>query len=445
MTVPNPWLREIWQALAMIGGGWLVGLALGYGSPGLIAGLLGYLAWQIHHLRRLEVWLRNKKGVAAPESVGAWGELYSLIHQLVRSNRKRKRKLKNYLKRYRESTAAMPDAVVLLAGGNEIEWWNDAADELLGLRSPHDVGQPITNLLREPALVRTLQGAEFGDAVEMAGPVDESKRLAVRVIAYGKNSRLLLVRDITRLHHMERVRQDFVANVSHELRTPLTVLGGYLEALAEQGADGERWQQPVEEMRRQTQRMQRIVEDLLFLARLDSERPLDMGPVDAPRLVREAIEEARRVAGAEAHQWTVEVDDECWISGAESALHSAFANLLSNAARYTRPGGHIRVRWGRIHEQPCFEVRDDGVGIPARHLERITERFYRVNADRSRSTGGTGLGLAIVRHVLERHEAALEVESVPGRGSTFRCRFPAQRLIAPQPGALHPVTKASST
>ncbi len=232
------------------------------------------------------------------------------------------------------------------------------------------------------------------------------------------------------------MRRDFVANVSHELRTPLTVLRGFIETLADaREGDTKLHRRSLELMGTQAERMQRLVEDLLMLARLeDSRYPLKEEPVDVPALAHAVVAEAE---GLSQGRHRIEVRAEAaWLIASREELRSALTNLVTNAVRYTPAGGEVLVTWGHEDGEAWLRVRDNGEGIAPEHIPRLTERFYRVDRGRSRSSGGTGLGLAIVKHVLQRHQGRLQIESEPGKGSTFSCAFPATRLAPPKEAAV---------
>jgi two-component system, OmpR family, phosphate regulon sensor histidine kinase PhoR len=252
----------------------------------------------------------------------------------------------------------------------------------------------------------------------------------VTIVPYGHQHRLMVVRDVTRLAQLEKVRRDFVANVSHELRTPLTVVKGYLEVLADDLGQKPSTKTALAQMQMHTERMQRIVEDLLMLSRLETQdrsEVRDQIPVAA--LLAAIREDAMLLSGAQRHQIELVADRDVWLLGNEKELHSAFSNLVFNAVKYTPAGGKITLRWAADQGVPRLEVTDTGIGIAATHIPRLTERFYRVDTGRSREQGGTGLGLAIVKHVLLRHQGRLEITSQPGTGSTFACVFSKDRII----------------
>ncbi len=227
------------------------------------------------------------------------------------------------------------------------------------------------------------------------------------------------------------MRKDFVANASHELRSPLTVIAGYLETLAGDPGVAPELAAPLQEMRRQSERMTTIIRDLLELSRLEaSDEQVTGEPVDVSSLMATLRSD---MLGRPQHPAEVRllVESDARLVGDPGLLHSAFANLVDNAAKYAPTAGCVTLRWWSDAAGGHFSVSDTGPGIPSEHLPRLTERFYRVDAGRSRSTGGSGLGLAIVKHVLQRHGAELEVRSATGKGSTFTCHFPQKRLLPP--------------
>lgn len=238
-------------------------------------------------------------------------------------------------------------------------------------------------------------------------------------------------RELTRL---EQTRRDFVGNASHELRTPLTVLRGYLDMIHEDavaGRDLKTWKEPLGDMRQQTVRMEDIVNDMLTLARLESEGTrAEWEEVDVPGLLGRIARQADSLSSGR-HHIRLDVTPGLRLRGQPNELQSVFSNLVINAVRHTPPGSKIVVSWVPAGEGARFSVSDNGPGIPAKDIPRLTERFYRVDVGRSRASGGTGLGLAIVKHALERHESRLEIESAVGAGATFICLFPPRRTIPP--------------
>ena len=423
------WSRELWRLGLLACAGGLIGWLFSATGLGLAAGLGVFIFQQLRQLRALHRWLTRNPQAEPPAAKGLWGELFDRLYRYQKGQRHTQERLRTTLKRIQESSEAMRDSVVMLDQHGDLEWWNGAADRMLGLLTRQDRGQHITNLVRDPRFVAYFNARDYREPLTLPSPIDERIILQIQITLYGNDERLLMARDITRLHRLEQMRRDFVANVSHELRTPLTVLAGYLETYADNAELlPPRLARSLSQMQEQTSRMQSLVNDLLLLSRLELEHsgddhsPLDMG---------ELLENVCRDAAALAHgqqQITVEIDEERTLLGSDQEIRSAVSNLAFNAVRYTPPGSHIVLRWKRCTRGACVEVEDNGDGIDPEHVPRLTERFYRVDKGRSTATGGTGLGLAIVKHVLLRHDASLAIETQPGRGALFRCTFPDARL-----------------
>ncbi|MGH8215043.1 MAG: phosphate regulon sensor histidine kinase PhoR [Rhodanobacteraceae bacterium] len=343
----------------------------------------------------------------------------------MNADRVRARKLAGELRDLRAAAMALNEALVLLDREYRVCWCNPAAARLLGVAWPRDRGVALLDRHATDEFGAWLRegGAEADD---VTSPVATVVRLHLELIPYGEHRRLLLARDISRLTRLEQVRRDFVANVSHELRTPLTVIHGYLELLDPE--DVPALAPVLNEMRAQSQRMREIVEDLLELSRLEMQQHVPEERVEMAPLLGALCKEAEALSQGR-HDISLEDEARADLLGSPKDLHSAFSNLVSNAVRYTPDGGAITIRWRRTPDGAEYSVSDTGYGIPAEHLSRLTERFYRVSSSRSRGSGGTGLGLSIVKHVLNLHDAELRIESEPGKGSTFTCMFGKARLL----------------
>ncbi|MEE3633922.1 MULTISPECIES: phosphate regulon sensor histidine kinase PhoR [unclassified Pseudomonas] len=409
----------------------LAGLVSGYYGWSLALGLGLYLGWTLKQLLRLHEWLRlHQVDEAPPDGYGLWGEVFDSIYHLQRRDQRVRGRLQAVIDRVQESTAALKDAVIMLDSDGNLEWWNRAAETLLGLKTPQDSGQPVTNLVRHPRFKEYFEQENYLEPLEIPSPINDRLRVQLHITRYGNNEHLMLVRDVTRIHQLEQMRKDFVANVSHELRTPLTVIAGYLETLLDNVEDvNPRWVRALQQMQQQGGRMQTLLNDLLLLAKLEAtDYPSDNQPVAINALLQSIKADAKALSGQRNQNITLETEGDVYLKGSEAELRSAFSNLIFNAVKYTPDGGQIRIRWWSDSQGAHLSVQDSGIGIDPKHLPRLTERFYRVDSSRASNTGGTGLGLAIVKHVLLRHRGRLEISSVLGHGSTFTCHFAATQL-----------------
>lgn len=404
----------------------VAGLASGHFWMLLALGSLGILGWHYWRLRRILGSLSQRRHVHTPDASGIWNELERLLSRSQGESLVRKKRLLSMLRAYRAAAAALPDAIVVVERNSQrVVWFNEASERLLGLSYPRDSGAPIGPRLQQLSTPNWLASGRHAEVLmDEASPVDPSVRLTLRLIPYSEELWLLVARDVSKMMRLEQMRRDFVANVSHELRTPLTVLHGYLDILDPEEAP--EWAPILAEMRRQSARMNQLVEDLLALSRLDAHERSPDEVVSMRSMLATLRREAEGLSQGR-HEISMEDSANVDLWGSTKELHSAFSNLVSNAVRYTPAGGRIAIVFEEAGDGVVLRVTDSGYGIPAHHLPRITERFYRVSTSRSRETGGTGLGLAIAKHVLSLHEAHLAIESEVGAGSTFSCVFPPQR------------------
>ena len=430
----NAWSAERWRlaltllAIPLLGfstANWLLAVAL----P-----LAGYIAWNLYQVYRLEKWLRTGsfKG-KAPDTGGVWASIVQQIYRQQRKEKNRKKRLRDLLKRYNATVSALPDATVILNGNWEIEWSNRAAEELLGIERARDTGLRIGNLIRDPDFDATLKKFDREINLELPSPVNAQVMIALRMVSYGKGKKLLTARDISQRVQLQRMRKAFVANASHELRTPLTVIAGYLEILEMDPDIPPHLAEAVTSASEQAGRMQRIIEDLLVLSRLEGTRlsRFSGDPVNVPVILRQIINDLQKTVSGKSHHFSLDLDEALSLRGNEAEIQSVCTNLISNAVKYTPEGTTVDVRWYRNSAgHACLDIEDNGPGITAEHLPHLTERFYRVDAGRSREIGGTGLGLSIVKHVVQRHGGFLHIDSEPGLGATFRACFPEYRLMS---------------
>ena len=387
--------------------------------------------------KALLAWLRSD--VAGPHELpdgfGQWSSIFAALEQREKITRRQTAVMDARLDRYRRATEALPVGVLLLDATDHIDWLNQSAADHLGVEVKRDIGTLVWQLVRQPSFHEYLQRFRTNTANTEDGVIlnsnDSTRTLHLQLRRFSDEGTLLLSRDISDSVRTEKMRRDFVANVSHELRTPATVISGFLEQMTgDEPPHGEDALRFLNLMADQSRRMNRLIEDLLTLSQLENAAtPPDNEVVDVVAMLDTLVNEGVALS-AGRHQIERGEVVAATISGSTDELRSAFGNLISNAIRYTPAGGSITVSWELEKDQLCFCVKDTGIGIPAEHIPRLTERFYRVDRGRSTATGGTGLGLAIVKHVLNRHQATLLIQSEPGRGSRFCVNFPQQRILA---------------
>lgn len=413
-------------------------------SNALMLGVvLAALSWMVVDSARAGQflnWLRLDRSTESGPKSGVWGDITTRVRRMLRERERQTQESQARLQDFLSALQVSPNGVMLLDGEARIEWCNQTSAAHFGLDLQRDLMQTIGNLVREPGFASYLASGDFGSSLTMPGRDSTPSRpvtLSVQLHPYGDGRKLLLSRDVTVLEQAEAMRRDFVANVSHEIRTPLTVLAGFVETLQTLNLQESERQQYLALMAQQADRMQTLVSDLLTLSKLEGSAPPGVdAQVSVPALMRQLENDALSLsqvmgqAGASDHQFVFDCAFDGFLAGTASELLSAMGNLVSNAVRYTPPGGHITVSV-RQRADGCvvFSVTDTGPGIAAEHLGRLTERFYRVDRSRSRETGGTGLGLAIVKHVAQRHGATLSIASTVGQGSVFSLVFPLQRVV----------------
>ena len=397
----------------------------------LVASLLLYISYNLRQMAVLAAWLSHGDRTRIPTASGAWDEIFYGLDRTLRREKRSTFKISAVLERFEHAAQAIPDGIVMLNGQDQIDWFNPAASGHFGLDDKTDRGQFIGYLIRQMAFADYLTSSNYSEPLVMKSPENKEVTLSVQMVPFGDKQKMLISRDVTQLELVDAMRRDFVANVSHELRTPLTVVGGFLETFLDMGSINQAdFHKYCDLMQQQTERMRRLVDDLLTLSTLESaQNKLIDAPVDMTALIQSLYQDAQSLS-AGRHTISLVLNSTDHIKGNADELTSALGNLVSNAVRYTPAGGTIALRWDWQQDmQLCFSVQDSGDGIEAQHIARLTERFYRVDRGRSRETGGTGLGLAIVKHVLTRHQARLIIESKVGHGSCFRACFPKARVV----------------
>ena len=370
-------------------------------------------------------WLNSPDRNRLPNLNPAWDRVFKSFIKIEKNQKASEAELNRALTRFEQAARALPDAVILLSNSRQFEWCNTKAEEYFQLELDRDQGVQIDYLLRQPSFRAFMRSQDMAASLSLRLPRPSiDRQVSMQMIPFGEEQTLLLARDVTEREQLEVTRRDFVANISHELRTPLTVIQGFLETFEDNPAeDTKLLTRGVKLMSDQSQRMNRLITDLLALSRLETSDAPPQEVVHMSRLIESVRVEAQALS-TEKHNIDVHASADLKILGCEEEIRSALSNLVSNAVRYSPKGGTISIEWALIDQDPVFSCQDQGVGIAPEHISRLTERFYRVDKSRSQETGGTGLGLAIVKHILNRHNAKLEISSEPNKGSQFSIRFP---------------------
>ena len=371
---------------------------------------------------------RRHPALAAPGEVG---DLADAIHRLAEQLEARLTALDNEQARLSALVETLNEGVMAITAHHEVVRINATCRRLLSISAPVPFGMeylPRETTLRD-AIALALNGTETEPEEIVLG--DRTFSLTAKPLANG--GAVVALFDLTPIRKLEAVRRDFVANVSHELRTPLTIVGGFAETLQDPDIPPERRSEFARTIFSNTQRMQRIVDELLDLSRIESghwqPRPQ---PVRVADVATEIFGRVGQIARAKGVSLDTRISsDSAVIEADRTALEQIAFNLVENAIRHTPPGGSVAIETGREGRFIALRVRDTGSGIPAEHLPRIFERFYRADAGRSREAGGTGLGLAIVKHLVEAHGGSVAADSVEGKGATISVLFP-DRLTAPE-------------
>jgi two-component system phosphate regulon sensor histidine kinase PhoR len=299
---------------------------------------------------------------------------------------------------------------------------NTAARSLFNLKK-EDIGLGLANIVRSPDFAAFLRQEDGSPTFEFTSPLNPEQQLEARRFDSDSQRKLILVRDITSSNRLLTMRQQFVANVSHELRTPLTVVSGYLETINDESVTNDLRLQLVGKLTTPMNRMHALVEDLLLLTQLEASTDIaEPVAVSMAAVIKGAAEELQSLQN-HPEQISLRLDADDKVFGLERELHSVCVNLLSNALRHSDSSADIEISWARVDEKVRLAVTDSGTGIPSEYIDRLTERFFRVDMAGAQARGGTGLGLAIVKHVLKRHNSQLYIESALNQGSTFYCDF----------------------
>ncbi|MBT5429221.1 MAG: phosphate regulon sensor histidine kinase PhoR [Rhodospirillaceae bacterium] len=394
----------------------------------LIFTLMLFLGFHIYWIYRLNQWLDNPMTANLPDGYGLWEKLFTKLYKTQAKQKKSKRELYGALDQFKSAAEAMLDGVISVDQNNEIVWCNKTAQSMLNILPKSDYGRPITYIFRNSIFKNYIENSDYEDTLKIINHLS-MQPLEIKVAYFRSNQKLIICRDITKDTENQNMRKEFVSNFSHELKTPLTVIIGFIETLGGMYSKDTSENKIITMMDKQAYRMKGLIDDLLLLSNVESNQHLNRSNKIVMSDLFKLIKKDIALLDGNNHTLDYSINTKLNLYGEKREIESAFKNIITNAIRYTGKGGQINIRWNLINELGVFEVTDSGIGIPKKDIDRICERFYRVNADRSRETGGTGLGLAIVKNVMIQHQGELKISSELGSGSTFKLIFPTERLI----------------
>ncbi len=428
----HAWSTEASRLIFLLVSIFIFGFVSGYWLLSVIFHFIFYIAWVVFQLRSLERWIGNgAHSVRAPNTSGIWALIVQHIYRTQKKNKDRKKMLSDLAKRYRAIMKALPDATIVLNEHLEIEWANQIAEEVLGVDIDRDTGHRVDNIIRDLSIQELLYCEGSKTEIEIISPIDEHKTLILSKVRYGENQVLLTARDISQRIALQKMRKAFIANASHELRTPLTVISGYLEMLNDDEQLPSSMKQLMSNAHLQAIRMDRILGDLLTLSKLEEKGfSEERGEIlNVFNLITQLVSDFEKPSAKKSHNIEINIEKGINITLIEREFISLCQNLLSNAIKYSAEGTTIKLCWQLAeNHHACLRVSDNGEGFAPEHLSRLTERFYRINVNRSRKVGGTGLGLSIVKHIMDNCGGYLDIQSELNVGSTFTAYFPKNRV-----------------
>ncbi|MFQ3368110.1 MAG: two-component system phosphate regulon sensor histidine kinase PhoR [Methylophilaceae bacterium] len=388
--------------------------------------LLLHMFW----IYKLSKWLNNPSLSNLPHGTGVWQHIFSKHYQILKESKKSKKNLVSTLDQFTQAAEALMDGVVALNESNEIIWSNRRSQVMLNLNSKKDTGQPINYIFRNTDLISYLEKGNYEESIKVNLEASNTKTIEIKIVMFGEKQKVLIAKDISQAIKIESDRKEFISNVSHELKTPLTVISGFIETLEDMFTiSGKEHKNILKMMGDQAYNMSKLIDDLLLLSNVESSIFQNRSEKLLINTIMSKIKKNISILDAKNHKIKYQIDSSLTIYGSKKEIESAFLNLITNAVRYTDKDGFISISWGLINGLPIFEVRDTGSGIQQKHINRITERFYRVDTDRSRDTGGTGLGLSIVKNIIKKHDGELKITSAIGKGSSFKLIFTKESII----------------
>jgi two-component system phosphate regulon sensor histidine kinase PhoR len=413
--------NEIWRITAIVLFSLILGVSFERPLEALLFGVLVYIIWASRTIGRIFDWIDIGMRGVPPDMDGVWGDFADTLNRQRRRHRGTQEKMRRAINRAKRVTEAVDDAVIVLRRDRTIDWWNSAGKKFLGLRSS-DRGVAITNFIREPQFVAYINSSQFESSTSLPASIHNGRLLEFSAVMFGESEIVVVISDITQINELEKVRKEFVGNISHELRTPLTVMRGYVETLSDLKGNSAMANKAYQEMSNQIDRMKDLADDIILLSKLESDRQLPQQPINLHKLLSEILLEAEQISGGK-HRLTLKGESEIEIKADTKLVRSALGNIVFNAVLHNPQGADIVIDITQSETHTEVVISDNGVGIDADEIPRLTERFYRGDNSRNSNTGGSGLGLAIVKHALTGCDATLAIKSTLGSGATFTCTF----------------------
>ena len=388
--------------------------------------LILYVYNQTYYLISLDNWLNRPSQHTVPIGNNLWEPTFSKLYQFHKNIIKTKRDLGLALDQFILGAQALPDGVLSLDQSNHILWANKKIQRMLGIKLPDDLNKPITYIFRDTKLLDLIDANDNKKSISII--IDDDK-YQINLIEFGAENKLLICRNINNEEKSEVIRKRFISDVSHELKTPLTVIMGNSELMLNTDIEPKQQKILLKATLDQAQRMNNLIADLISLNRVDTTKNiLRDKKVMVTDLKNQILSSLSSLRLKKDISFEFNIDSKKNILGSFSEVYSALENLVSNAFRYTDKGS-ISINWSIKKGQGILSVTDSGIGISKAHLNKITDRFYRVDTDRSRNSGGTGLGLAIVKNIMDHHNGSIEIKSDMSKGSTFSLVFPKERVL----------------
>lgn len=423
----NNYATTIVEIISLAIAGGVLGIISGHFIESFLIVLATFLGITLWHRNRFYNWLSNEQRPEPLETSDLWADIFKRIILERSATAQKTESISQELADLKNAVSNLPLGVVITDTNWTLITLNRTAEQLLDLSQSNDRGTSLFSLIRSPSLKQYAESQDYQDPIVIDNVQDTGVSIEFCFTRDNGNTRIILIRDVTKFKKTNEMRSDFIANVSHELKTPLTVVNGYLETLIDHQLVTGATLKAIENAAAQGRRMENIIQDLLTLSQLETSTIEEGQSFDLNKIVDDAIAQARLLAISLDKNNTkiiAQIEYPIELHGNPDEIFSLVSNILSNAIRYTADNSSVLVTAHLKNQTVTLRIEDDGPGIAERHLHRLTERFYRVDESHSSSTGGTGLGLSIANHIMSRHNGELRIDSKHGKGTVVECHFP---------------------